>query len=244
MEWIPSASGGSSSFPDYTQGTAPASPSSGEFWWDTSTHVLKRYDGSAWQWVGLDDLANVDTTGKADTSILEWDTDVDPDAWVDTAKPSGGGGSGGAIVDYAEAKRTSGNITVSNNTDPDTLDSGLDLTLGATAGDLVLVGVSALWNDSGGNWTAMDACTMVSGAKTNYVSTASSSANGLGEMAWFGSPGDLMHVGGQVPYTVVSGDITSGQITLRLLARNNGVNRVLRGGSGDPVKFWATNLGQ
>lgn len=160
---------------------------------------------------------------------------------VNDIEASGGGGGGG-FVSFDEAKLTSGDVTVTNNTDPDTLDASIDLTLAASEGDLVVVGVSALWNN--GVWTAMDACTMVGGAKTNYVSTGSSTPAGLGELAWFGSPGDLMHVSGKVPYTVVAGDLTSGQITLRLLVRNSGTNRVLRATSGDPVKFWAVNLGQ
>lgn len=76
-------------FPHYTQSTAPSNPTSSEFWWDLTVHVLKRYNGTSWEWVGLDDLANVDTSGKADTNILEWDTDADPDVWTPVAKPSG-----------------------------------------------------------------------------------------------------------------------------------------------------------
>lgn len=85
----------STGFPHYDQGTTPASPSAGEFWWDRNIHVLKRYNGTSWDWVGLDDLANVDASGKADSNILEWDTAPDPDAWVAAVKPSGGSGSAG-----------------------------------------------------------------------------------------------------------------------------------------------------
>lgn len=94
--WTPASAGG---FPDYTQSTAPGSPSSGEFWFDTSIHVLKYYDGAAWQWVGVDALSNVDTSGKADTDILEWDTTTSK--WVDITKPSGGGG-GSALNDLSD----------------------------------------------------------------------------------------------------------------------------------------------
>lgn len=91
-------------FPDYDQTATPSSPSAGQFWWDRNVHVLKRYDGAEWQWVGLDDLKNVDTAGKSDTNILEWDTDLDPDAWTAVVKPSGGGGSGAS--DAAEFTQT------------------------------------------------------------------------------------------------------------------------------------------
>lgn len=97
MRGIKAHGSGGSGFPTYDQTATPSSPSSGEFWWDQNIDVLKRYDGAAWQWVGLDDLANVNTTGKADTNIVEWDTGTSE--WVDVAKPSGGGGGGAAIDD-------------------------------------------------------------------------------------------------------------------------------------------------
>lgn len=108
MEWIPAPSG---SFPDYTQATAPSSPSSGEFWWDTSVHVLKRYNGSSWEWVGLDDLSNVDTSGKADTNIVEWDTGSSN--WVDVVKPSGGA-SGTWTLIAEDDLASAGSITFSS----------------------------------------------------------------------------------------------------------------------------------
>lgn len=83
-------------FPQYDQTTTPASPSAGEFWWDRNVHVLKRYDGAAWQWVGLDDLKNVNTTGKADADVLAWD-DANSE-WSDTAQSGGGGSAGRTLI--------------------------------------------------------------------------------------------------------------------------------------------------
>lgn len=108
---MPWTGGSGGAFPDYDQTTTPVSPSSGEFWWDRNVHVLKRYNGTSWDWVGLDDLSNVDTTGKSDSNILEWDTTPTPDAWIAATKPSGGGSPLGAQVRQASTGTTLPNAT-------------------------------------------------------------------------------------------------------------------------------------
>lgn len=127
------------SFPTYDQAATPSSPSAGEFWWDRNIHVLKRYDGTAWRWVGLDDLSNVDTAGKADSNILEWDTDPDPDVWTSAAKPSGGSGSsptGSAAMDEITASETTSSTSYT-----DLATAGPEVTLDVPSSGKVLIAI-------------------------------------------------------------------------------------------------------
>lgn len=175
MPWTP-APGGGSAFPDYDQTATPTSPSAGEFWWDRSVHVLKRYNGTSWDWIGLDDLANVNTAGKADTSILEWDTDGDPDAWIDTAKPSGGGGafSGGKATRSSTSQNIANTteVAIQFDTEAHDVDGWVDLATNNTrvtapAADKVTVKAGLSW---AGNNTGVRVLHLRKNGTTNIAS--------------------------------------------------------------------------
>lgn len=147
----------------------------------------------------------------------------------------------GAIVSKATATRTAGNVTLSG-TSYANVDTGIDLVVAATAGDLLLIGLSAFWqaeNDFG----ALDGATIVSGSPVNYIS--GNGSTGAGVMAWRGISLAYSAVGATVYYIVVGGDISGGNVTLRLRGKTGGgTNKVVRASSGEALTWYAVNLGQ
>ena len=143
------------------------------------------------------------------------------------------------------ARRTAGDVTVASNAYA-AIDTTLDITLEAQAGDTLEFSVSSLWDAGATNpttlWSALDVATIVSSAVVNYCSGAGST--GLGILGWFVSPGSLVPSTGVHQYTVVAGDIADGRVTVRLLAKNSLVeNRVARAAATQPLQFTAKNLG-
>lgn len=145
--------------------------------------------------------------------------------------------------DWAQARRTSGDFTL-NNTSWANLDTGLDLTLAADAGDVIQVGISALVANEA---TALylDVVTIVSSTVTNSFATGGAvNASGQGIMAWRGSASVEQAVGGPFWYKAVSGDISGGNVTLRLRFRTNtAVNKTLYAQTNLPLVFTAQNHG-
>ena len=155
---------------------------------------------------------------------------------------SASGGSG-HLVDFATARRTSGDITA-NSTSWANVDTGTDLVLSATSGDYLECGFSAFLGNQSVN-LGFDVATIVSASPVNYISGGAGGASAYGVQAWLG--GDIGHavaVGGSILYLTVSGDISGGTVTLRLRYRTGtAANRTINATTNQPMHFWAKNIG-
>lgn len=131
-------------------------------------------------------------------------------------------GGSGTIVDAAFVRNVS-SFAFAVNTNWQDVNTSLDLTLTAQAGDLLIVGVSGQWS-SGGQLAWLDVVTRVSGSAVNSIAdngSAPANGAGFGVDAWFGLNSVTSPCSGSVMYTLVSGDISSGTVTLRLRGRLN-----------------------
>jgi len=152
-------------------------------------------------------------------------------------------GSGNvAGLPSAHAIRTSANITL-NNTSWTNVDTGLDLVIPAQAGDVLMVMASMLVGNENIS-LYLDAATIVSGSPVNYISQGAGGASSQGVAAWRGWDNTIRPtLGGGVFYTVVSGDIDSGNVTLRLRYRTSaGSNKTLFANADVPFHWSVVNL--
>lgn len=164
----------------------------------------------------------IDPTGM----FVEW-SDV-------TAGSSGVTGVGTVPHDFA--KRSSGNITVSSTTWVD-VDNALDLTVDAASGDSLLVVVNGLWNAEATEGH-LNAATVVAGSPVNLIEPTSTTGVG----GWWGRSGLVANIGAGFTYTVQAGDVASGQVTLRLRARQVGGNKILFADSTHALQWSVLNL--
>lgn len=162
-------------------------------------------------------------------------------------RSTGGGGSGS--LTSASARRSSGSLTL-NSTSWADVDTTLDLTLAAVAGDQVLYGLTGRWGNES-VWGFLDVVTVVSGTVTNSLceqgaAVSSPSGNVEGIAGWHGVSGRHEPIAGTTAvYTVTAGDITSGNITLRLrYATLTAANKTLWAASNIPLDVYAINFGQ
>lgn len=145
---------------------------------------------------------------------------------------------------FKSATITSGDFTLSSATFID-LATTADITLLAQVGDVLEVIPAFLVSNATAS-TAMqfDAQTRVSAAGVNTVS------GGLadGVPAWRLQPqvsAQITAVVGSWPYTIVSGDLSSGTVTLRMRYRANNTNVTTVSADATNRKFlwWVKNLG-
>lgn len=164
-----------------------------------------------------------------------------PGTWVDVG--TGGGGGSVHVKDYARATRTSGNITI-NGTSWANVDTGVDLTLTAAAGDVIEVCPSArVAAGAAGTHTFFDVATIVSGSPVNYFST-SGGATDEGVIGWRCHGDRDSSFGNSVARTLVSGDVSAGTVVLRLRTRQDTAgNRLFVAGTTNPFIWYAKNLG-
>lgn len=155
-----------------------------------------------------------------------------------------GGGVGGGIDGLPEtrATRTSGNLSPNSNGAWADLDTGLDLTIPAASGDKLLLGFNT--RSGSENVTLyIDVATIVSASPVNYVASGGTVGRGIG--GWIHPPNINSPNGGPVPYTVVSGDISGGNVVLRLrYSTSSATAKTLVASTSEPMVFWAINLKQ
>lgn len=131
--------------------------------------------------------------------------------------------------------KTDGNfsVTATSKAVGSTITGVSDISLAASVGDTVMVSLNGLWLNEApqGNLAVV---TVVAGAIV-------SSFPGSG---WIGLPTSAyVGFGGSVMHTLVSGDISSGVVTVRALAWVGSASRTLSANGGEPLQFWAINLG-
>lgn len=158
---------------------------------------------------------------------------------ADSTQPSGvkwAAASGGGLKS-AHAVRSAGDISVTSTTFVPA-DTALDLTLAAVAGDVLLIAPNGLW-DTGAVIGQMDVVTMVGTTQTNFVS-----GNARGVAGWSAPANVNAEIGGPMFYTVVAGDISGGNVVLRLMVNVlTAGTKVLYAGGAYRLAFAAVNLG-
>lgn len=162
------------------------------------------------------------------------------DAIEEVAAEAGGGG-GSTSLHPVEARKTDGSTLV-NNGSWTVYDTALDLVVPAAAGDLIEYGISSIW-DANAPEGYIDVATMVSGSPYSYFATGSPTASTRGVSAWFGASSAATALTGSAVLTLVSGDIVSGNVTLRLFTKTTGA-KTLYSETNLPMQVWAKNLGQ
>lgn len=177
-----------------------------------------------------------DHTGVPSNYVLGLAGSPTQPAWV---APSGGGYT---LVDYAQATRTSGAVAL-DQTAITSVDTGLDLVLeDVQAGDVVEFGINGTVANEA-HTVGFDVYSMVGGSRVNPFGgglTASLSSN-AGVGAWY-CPGvaQYFQLGASAYKSLVSGDIDSGDVTLRLhYAKSNSSSRTLFGAATLPLQVWA-----
>ena len=132
--------------------------------------------------------------------------------------------------------RTAGDFTTSSTTYVDV--TGMNVSLAAVAGDLFEIGVSGRWSASA-TVKRLDAQCTTSG---NYCSGGTGTTTGVA--AWGGTTGVTFPVGGSIFYTVVSGDIATGSVAVKLRAKCSSATSSTIDASDPPLHFWVKNHGQ
>lgn len=149
-----------------------------------------------------------------------------------------GGSSGSARA--AVARLTSGNLTLAN-TSWTSVDTTTDLVLTATAGEWVEVSLAALVTTEDANRLFFDAVTVVSSSPVNAVSGQSVSGSRYGVPNWFMASMYKGPLGGSVLYQLQAGDISGGQVRLRLQYSTDNITartvQATTGSSGQPLIF-------
>lgn len=126
--------------------------------------------------------------------------------------------SGGAAFEMGT--RNAGNTTFSNDVwAPVTLHKAVKVA--AVAGDVLEIGFSGFVTNEA-SWLYLEACTWVSSAIVNYCSrqvAGGTGSTGFGVISWATPPSAYGNPAGSIFYTVQAGDISGGQVEIKLHGR-------------------------
>lgn len=156
-----------------------------------------------------------------------------------------GRGSASAALPPVVARRVAGNLS-SSSTSWIAVDSGggIDLVIPARAGDTLEVGAAGLWGNEATH-VRLDFMTMVGGSPVNSITSRAAGPDNayFGNEGWLGVLSAFTPISGSLPYTVQSGDVSNGTVTLRPYRKqDSAVSKVLYAQSTDPFTVWARNL--
>lgn len=155
--------------------------------------------------------------------------------------PAIGSGSGTTVRVVLQAPLTSGNVTVADSV---LTQVGSDLTIAAAAGDRIRADISCLVNGGSAIPVQFEAATRVSNADTNYFSSGNgTSLKPGGVPPWYCELTNFHGPRGGGFYTVQSGDISGGNVTVRLYAFGAGGTRAVVASAVYPMSWSLTNLG-
>lgn len=207
------------------QGSAPASPSSGDqrIFIRTSDHVLCYVDSSG----------TVTPVGGALGSA--------------TPQPIGAAGGGSATtaskVDHVHAIRsarvayTGGDISFTSTSFAE-LVSGIRLTIAAAIGDVLLL-TPNLYVGSAAQAMDLDGCTIISGAIQSLMTNTTNGASG-----WRSTATSFAIIDGCILYTVVSGDISAGNVVVSMAGKMESAGtRLIQANADLPLVLSVVNLG-
>lgn len=149
---------------------------------------------------------------------------------------------GGGLVAFDYNVYTGGDIALTS-TSPAAVSGPTDLTVAAVAGDVVLVGLSAMANNTTASSIGFNFATIVSASPVNYLYSDGGTPQNAGVPGWFIAASAVGSTGGSFPYVVQAGDISGGNVTFRLYYRVS-ANRTLSASASIPLITQATNIGQ
>jgi hypothetical protein len=194
----------------------PASAAKGALYPCTTHGLVYQWDGTTWvNW------ALVLPAGSTSGQVPVWDAVTG--LWV----PGAGGTGGGITPGRTKAKRTAGNVTL-NSTTFVNIDTGIDLTIAAAAGDTLEVTMSVRADAGSGPYCVLDFHTIVGGSPVNSVAAeAAAGTTNVGFPGWStgnvrASTNGYTHFSATKQYTVQAGDISGGNVTLRLRGFSGG----------------------
>jgi hypothetical protein len=147
---------------------------------------------------------------------------------------------------YARFKRTAGSLTINGTSwaDLPTIGTTWDLTLNATAGDVIETAICFFWNNEAVEGQ-LDVVTVVGGVVTNsFGGDAAPSNTHNGILSWRGGASRFEYVGGNFFRTLVAGDISANTVTLRLRCKTGtAANKTIGATVDAPFEWWARNNG-
>lgn len=149
-------------------------------------------------------------------------------------------GGGGGVGPYDINEYTGGDIALTS-TSPAAVSGPTDLVVAASTGDLLFVGIGIIPVTNTAQSIGFDFASMVSGSPVNYLSSRTGTPVTIGCPQWFIGSAITSAAGGVVPYVVQAGDISSGNVTLRLYARVSG-NRSINADAAGPLVTWVKNM--
>lgn len=150
----------------------------------------------------------------------------------------------GTPVDFGFVTYTAGDLTVTNN--QVWSDLGVtDITLSATAGDIIEVGVAFGVFNTTAQSMSFDCATVVSGSVVNQISNGAAPSNThFGVAGWRAVASTQNPVSGSVMYQLQSGDVSGGNVVLRMRVIMEGsIDRQVNATADRPFHWWAKNLG-
>jgi hypothetical protein len=171
-------------------------------------------------------------------------TDFSPGNVLTAAQMNGIGSNLTALRgDYGRTQYTTAARSINSVTWVDLGGPG-DITLAASAGDVVEVAFSALAGNQATD-IFLDTVTVVSGSPVNAFGNATTPSNShQGILAWASVGGFYNFIGGNYFYTLVAGDVSGGNVLLRMRARTAaGIARDIAGSANQPQTFFARNHG-
>lgn len=151
--------------------------------------------------------------------------------------------------DFDFHRRTAGNITLTGTTnwsDLTTIGTGADLTLNASAGDLVEASLFMLV-DTAVVAMGFDVVTVVGSTKTNSLTSGGAAPAAFSTMTssgWYVPANLVVGVTGSIFYVLQAGDISSNTVKLRVqYGMGSATNRLMYGSTTNPFMFYARNHG-
>ena len=173
----------------------------------------------------------VDATGSEGTTVRAVKAGCD---WVHSLVVTDV--KGGAV----HFKRAAGDLTLNSTSwaNLPTIGTTWDVSLKAAVGDIIEADMSGLINDEAVE-AHLDLWTMPAGVATNQFGGTQ------GVAAWWGRASNVVKAGGAAHYTIVSGDLVSGSVALRLRYKTStATNKTLFASTALPLQFSVKNLGQ
>lgn len=124
--------------------------------------------------------------------------------------------------------------------------TNLSLTVAAVAGDILGIGVNGEWGGEN-HYGELTAATIVSSSPVNYIDTGTGTPGTSGVMGWTDigdsvAPGAGQNITGEWLYTIQAGDISGGNVTVRLYGYAYGTKNIMCM-AGYPLQFYVKNYG-
>lgn len=138
-----------------------------------------------------------------------------------------------------------GGLITKNNTTWQEVASALRLTIAATTGDVLEIGVN-MQGDTANTYLSFDVATVVSGTLTNYAFQPSgANASNGGILGWGFQPNGVggHPRAGSILYTAQAGDISGGNVIVTLACCNStSTGKSIYASAANPLHFFVKNL--